>query len=83
MDKDVSDAFKALGRQMTEGFASVRKEIESVRADVESVRADVESVRADMATKEDLVQLRNDIRKDVRAELRDVRGAMPTETTDG
>ena len=75
MDKDVSDAFKALGRQMMEGFASVRKEIESVRADVESVRAD-------MATKEDLAQLRKDIRKDVRAELRDVRGAMPTETAD-
>ena len=80
MDKDVQDAFKLLGNQITEGFVSVRQDmatkqdVESIRQDVESIRQDVESIRQDMATKQDVKKIIReevqDIRKDIEARCR-------------
>ena len=85
MDKDVQDAFKLLGNQITEGFVSVRQEmatkqdLESIRQematkqDLESIRQDVESIRQEMATKQDLESIRQEMatKQDVKRIIRE------------
>ena len=70
MDKDVQDAFKLLGNQITEGFVSVRQDM-ATKQDVDSIRQDVDSIRQDMATKQDVKKIIReevqDIRKDIEA----------------
>ena len=79
MDKEIENAFKLLGNQISKGFDDVRaefkQELESIKADM-ATKQDIESIKADMATKQDFKELKDELRTIVREEVQDIRDDM-------
>ena len=48
MDKDVQDAFKLLGNQITEGFVSVRQDMATKQDVKKIIREEVQDIRKDI-----------------------------------
>ena len=80
VDKETKAAFGEIAKALNALRSDMESGVESMQSDIKSMQSDMESMRADMATKADLAELRRNIRKDVKVDMReaprDVRAAV-------